>query len=119
MPSLMVVDNELNAARKLVRQLKEWGYPVVAQATSGIMAVLKARKIQMDAIIMDVELRSEMDGITAARSITKDRTIPILFLSTKPIDAYSERLDACGKYLYLDKNGDIDSVRESLENLLQ
>jgi CheY-like chemotaxis protein len=115
----MVVDNELNAARKLVRQLKEWGYPVVAQATSGTMAVMKARSIEMDAIIMDVELRSEMDGITAALSITKDRTIPIVFLGTKPIDYYSERLNACGKHLYLDKNGDTDTVRESLESLLQ
>jgi len=118
MTTLMVVDDELNMARKLVQRLKEWGYPVVAQATSGTMAVVKARSIEMDAIIMDVELRSEMDGITAARSITKDRDLPILFLGTKPIDAYSERLNACGKYLYLDKHGDIDTIRESLESLL-
>jgi len=118
MPTVMVVDNELNAARKLVQKLKEWGYPVVAQATSGTMAVLKARSIEMDAIIMDVELRSEMDGITAALSITKGRPVPILFLGTKPVDYYSERLGVCGKHLYLDKRGEIDSVRESLESLL-
>ena len=117
MLSLMVVDNELNAARKLIKQLKEWGYPVVAQASSGTMAILKARKIHMDAIIMDVELRSEMDGITAALSITKDRPVPIVFLGTKPMDYYSERLNACGKHWYLDKQGDINTVRESLESL--
>lgn len=119
MPAVMVVDDESNAVRKLVRQLKEWGYPVVAQATSGSMAVLKARSVDVDAIIMDVELRSEMDGITAARSITKDRHIPIVFLGTRPIDDYMERLHACGRYLYLDKQGDINVIRESLEKLLQ
>lgn len=118
MSTVMVVDDELNAARKLVQQLKGWGYPVAAQATSGTMAVMKARSIEIDAIIMDVELRSEMDGITAALSITKDRNIPIVFLGTKPVDEYSDRLSACGKYLYLEKNGDSETIRKSLESLL-
>lgn len=114
----MVVDDELNVARKLVQQLKEWGYLVVAQATSGTMAVLKARSMEIDAIVMDVELRSDMDGITAARSITKNRTVPIVFLGTKPIDEYIERLSGCEKYFYLEKHGDINTVKESLESLL-
>ena len=119
MSTVMVVDDELNVARKLVQQLKEWGYSVAAQATSGTMAVLKARSIEMDAIIMDVELRSNMDGIAAALSITKDHNIPIVFLGAKPIDEYSERLAGCGRYIYLEKHGEIDTVRESLERLLQ
>ncbi len=78
---ILVVEDEVIVARTIANQLTQLGYTVVGTASSGVAAIAKANSTQPDLVLMDVVLKGEMDGITAASQICNQRDIPIVFLT--------------------------------------
>lgn len=78
---ILVVEDEVIVARTIANQLTQLGYTVVGTASSGAAAIDKANSTQPDLVLMDVMLKGEMDGITAAIQICTQRDIPIVFLT--------------------------------------
>ena len=78
---LLIVDDE-EAIRKLVRKYAEFAGYEVAEAADGMEAVLKCRKESFDGIIMDI-MMPELDGFSACREIRKISSVPILLLSAR------------------------------------
>lgn len=78
---ILVVEDEIIVARTIANQLTQLGYTVVGTASSGEMAIEKANHTQPDLVLMDVMLKGDMDGITAASHICSQRDIPIVFLT--------------------------------------
>jgi len=78
---ILVVEDEVIVARTIANQLTQIGYTVVGTASSGVAAIAKANSTQPDLVLMDVVLKGEMDGITAASQICSQRDIPIVFLT--------------------------------------
>jgi len=78
---ILVVEDEVIVARTIANQLTQLGYTVVGTASSGVAAIAKANSTQPDLVLMDVVLKGEMDGITAASQICSQRDIPIVFLT--------------------------------------
>ncbi|MEI6106312.1 MAG: response regulator, partial [Opitutae bacterium] len=56
------------------------GYETVGRTAQGTQAVLLARELRPDLVLMDIKLEGEMDGIEAASSIHTEG-IPVVFLS--------------------------------------
>ncbi len=81
MARLLIVDDE-EAIRKLVRKYAEFGGHEVMEAADGMQAVLLCRKESFDAIIMDI-MMPELDGFSACREIRKTSNVPILLLSAR------------------------------------
>ena len=78
---LLIVDDE-EAIRKLVRKYAEFAGYEVAEAADGMEAVLLCRKEEFDCIIMDI-MMPELDGFSACREIRKTSDVPILLLSAR------------------------------------
>ncbi|PZV07454.1 MAG: hybrid sensor histidine kinase/response regulator [Leptolyngbya sp.] len=78
---ILVVEDEIIVARTITNQLTQLGYTVVGTASSGAAAIAKAASTQPDLVLMDVVLKGEMDGITAASQICSQQDIPIVFLT--------------------------------------
>ena len=78
---LLIVDDEENI-RKLVRKYAEFGGYDVAEAKDGMEAVAVCREQDFDAIIMDI-MMPELDGFSACREIRKHSDVPILLLSAR------------------------------------
>jgi PAS domain S-box-containing protein len=78
---ILVVEDEIVVARTIANQLTQLGYTVVGIASSGTAAVEKANSTQPDLVLMDVVLKGEMDGISAARQIGEQHNVPIVFLT--------------------------------------
>lgn len=78
---ILVVEDEVIVARTIASQLTQLGYVVVGTASSGAAAIDKANSTQPDLVLMDVVLKGEMDGITAASQICSQRDIPVVFLT--------------------------------------
>lgn len=76
---VLVVEDEWIVATDVRDCLEELGYPVVAIATSGEEAIIKARELQPDIVLMDIRLEGEMDGIQAAQQIWNELQIPIIY----------------------------------------
>jgi PAS domain S-box-containing protein len=81
---ILVVEDERLVALNLAEVLAGFGYRVTTVA-SGEAAIVAARDRSPDAILMDIRLAGEIDGVTAARRIREERDVPIVYLT-----AYSD-----------------------------
>lgn len=79
MENVLIVEDNGILAIELQRKLQDWGYNVPKIALSGKEAVIRANDKDTDLVIMDIALKGEIDGITAAREIENKSEIPILF----------------------------------------
>ena len=78
---IMVVEDEIIIAMDIVEDLKSLGYQVTEVVTSGEKAIQKAAEIKPDLILMDIILKGNIDGITAASEIYNNLKIPIVYLT--------------------------------------
>ena len=86
----------------LHRALTLAGYEVVKAVPDGEQAVLAARELAPDFLVMDINM-PRMSGIEAARQITLERPIPIIMLTAYSDQALVEEAIAAGACAYLVK----------------
>lgn len=99
---ILIADDEAIRLMALKRQLATLGMDVVAEATTGRQAVALARDTAPDLAILDIKM-PELDGIEAARAITRARPIPIILLTAYSDQGLIERAAAAGVFAYLVK----------------
>lgn len=85
-PRILVVEDEVIVALDIQRRLNKLGYTVVGTEVRGEDAIEAAERERPDLILMDIKLKGEMDGITAATRIHETLSTPVIFLT-----AFSDR----------------------------
>ena len=83
--NILIVEDENITAELLQALLHNMGYAVCGVTAYGEEAVTKASELRPDLILMDVMLRGEMTGTTAATRIQEAQNTPIVYLT-----AYSD-----------------------------
>ena len=78
---LMIVEDEAITAFEMKQNLTDMGYSVTSIVDSGEEAIEEARNALPDAVLMDIRLNGEMDGIEAAKIIRNNTGIPVVFLT--------------------------------------
>ncbi|AEG00778.1 EAL domain-containing protein [Methylomonas methanica] len=112
---IMIVEDEGIIAMDIRRQLEGFGYEVVATAFSGGQAITLANEYKPDLVMMDIVLKGDMDGISAAHAITESLRIPVIFLTAYSDPATLLRAKATGAYGYLIKPFRPDELHASIE----
>jgi response regulator NasT len=82
---VVIAEDEAIIRLDLKETLEEEGYEVVGETGRGDEAVDLVRDLEPDLVILDVKMPG-MDGLTAAREITRDRQAAVLILT-----AFSQR----------------------------
>jgi PAS domain S-box-containing protein len=89
--SILVVEDEAIIAEDLRSRLTKLGYAVIDTVATGNQAVAVATMVKPDLVLMDIQLRGEMNGIEAASQIRQVVDSPIIYLSShtdhKTVDA--------------------------------
>jgi CheY-like chemotaxis protein len=118
--TILVVD-DFDDTRLLLRTwLRKKGYHVV-EAENGNEAIAKAREIEPDLIIMDVEM-PELDGLSATRKIRelKDSAVlPIIAVSAYGADQFREQALAAGCNEYVSTPFEPDELEKLIHSLLE
>jgi CheY-like chemotaxis protein len=118
-PTILVVD-DFDDTRLLLRTwLRKKGYRVV-EAENGNEAVAKAREVEPDLIIMDVEM-PELDGLSATRKIreVKDSAVlPIIAVSAYGADQFREQALAAGCNEYVSTPFEPDELEKLIHSLI-
>ena len=78
---ILIVEDENIVALDIKLRLTELGYRIVGTVPTGEEAVKQALETEPDLILMDINLRGEMDGVEAACQIQKRNPVPIIFLT--------------------------------------
>jgi two-component system, sensor histidine kinase and response regulator len=116
---ILIVEDELIVARDLRDTLEDLGYKVVAMVASGEDAVTSARLLRPAAILMDIHLAGDIDGIEAAEQIRRERDIPILYLTAHSNDDALRRATATEPFAYIVKPFTAPELRCAIEVALR
>jgi putative two-component system response regulator len=100
---IMVVEDEWIVADQLCNNLKELGYMVCSTASTGDEAIRNVGEDRPDLILMDIVLKSKMDGIEAAERITSQLDIPVIYLTAYTNQEYIERAKQTKPFGYMVK----------------
>ena len=89
--TVLVVEDEAIIALAEKLALEDQGYRVVVAYSGEAALELTAGGVRFDLVLMDVTLGTGMDGVETARIILACREVPILFLSSLPLDEIRRR----------------------------
>lgn len=78
---IVIVEDEILIARELEVRLGDLGYEVAGIASSGREALELVEQTRPDLVLMDIVLKGEMDGITAATEIRRRYSLPVIFVT--------------------------------------
>ena len=78
---LVIVEDEMIIAEDISRTLQSSGYEVIDIVDTGKLAIEATEKHHPDLIIMDINLKGDMNGIKAAQIIRERFDIPMIYLT--------------------------------------
>lgn len=100
---ILIVEDENIVAWDIQESLEKLGYKVLARAASGKQALRIVATMKPDLVLMDIQLESEMSGLEAAREISINYGIPIVFLTAHADDRTLEQAAQTNPFGYLVK----------------
>lgn len=101
MTKILVVEDERIIALNLTENLESLGYAVVGIAASGEKAVEKATQLCPDLVLMDIQLKGNIDGIQAAEKIWETLSIPVIFVTGHSDQSTLERATITAPFGYI------------------
>ena len=99
---LLVEDDEIIAF--LHRHfIEKCGFATLETVDNGLDAIEDVKKYNPDAVLMDIRINGEMDGIETAHKIREISSAPIIFLTGNSDENTQERAKMSGQIGYLVK----------------
>lgn len=100
---ILIVEDNAIIAMETIERLKRLGYLISGVAATGPDAISLAGSARPDLILMDINLKGEMDGIEAAREILAKNPVPLIYLTAYSDEETLKRAMASQPFKYLVK----------------
>ncbi|HKK48286.1 MAG TPA: response regulator, partial [Alkalispirochaeta sp.] len=98
---ILIVEDESIVALDLEHRLNSMGFHVVGRAGTGMAALDMVERTPPQVVLMDIQLRGDMDGISTADRIEETHDIPVIFLTAFSDPESLERAKRANAYGYL------------------
>jgi len=115
---ILIVEDEAIIAADLQRRLSRMGCEVVGMAASGEDAVRLATTLKPELILMDINLRGEMDGTQAAQQLRTQLQLPVVYLTASSGTSVVKRAKLTDAFGYLLKPIDERLLQITIEMAL-
>ena len=115
MSKILIVDDEAIIILQLEKRLSSMGYTIAGMAASGEDAVEMARHAQPDLVLMDIVMPGKMDGIEAAKIISGELDIPVVFVTSYADDNIIEKAKSVRPYGYIVKPFNELEIKAAIE----
>ncbi|MEG4286547.1 response regulator [Microcoleus sp. A006_D1] len=112
---ILVVEDEVIVAEDIAGRLKKLGYAVTATVASGEEAIEKVAENKPDLVLMDIVLKGEMDGVTAAEKIRTRVDVPTVFLTAYADHKTLQRAKLTDPFGYIIKPFQQNDLRVAIE----
>ena len=114
---ILIVEDEESQAGKLRNDLTELGYSVCGTAQSGKEALALFYGKEPDLVILDINLKGEMDGIEVGMRITEDKLCrkPVIFITVDNTLETFHKAKIAQPFAYLLKPYDRFTLQHQME----
>lgn len=115
---ILVVEDESIVALDIERGLKRIGYGIAGIVDNGRDAIRLAGETRPDLVLMDIQIKGDMDGIDTAQEIHRRFNIPVIFLTAYSDEATLQRAKLTEPFGYLLKPFEETELRTAIEVVL-
>jgi signal transduction histidine kinase len=98
---IIIVEDEAIIALESKNYLESLGYEVLAIFNSGKKTIMGLKKLQPNLILMDINLKGDLDGIETVKKIQTTHQIPVVYLTAYCDDVLLERAKNTRPYGYV------------------
>lgn len=112
---IMIVEDEVVVSADLEAKLVHMGYEIVAVVRYGEEVLAVAGENRPDLVLMDINLKGEMDGVEAAKQVKEELGVPVIYLTAFADQKTLDRVKATTPYAYLKKPVNLTDLRISIE----
>ncbi len=100
---ILIVEDEMIIAANISLQLSALGYEVTGILPRGEEALEHVKQNKPDIILMDIQLKGELDGIETVRLIHLEHSIPVIYLTANADDAHFAKAKDTHPYAFISK----------------
>ena len=118
-PAVLIVEDETIVALDLRGRVEGLGYRVVGGEVTGAAALSSAAALRPDIVLMDIRLRGDLDGISAADELRRTSDCAVIFITAYADEATLARASAVVPYGYLLKPFDDRALSVIMRATLQ
>jgi CheY-like chemotaxis protein len=119
MAIILVVEDEPIVGMQLQESLESMGHRVPAVIDSGDEVLAAVLSHKPDLILMDIKLRSFIDGVDAASRLKLVYDVPVIYLTAYPSKGSQDRAMSTNPAAYLVKPINDKTLREQIELALR
>ncbi|MCW9708634.1 response regulator [Fodinibius salsisoli] len=114
---VLIVEDDMIISMVLEQMIEKVGYHVLDKATTGKKAIELALKLSPDIILMDIQLKGEIDGISAMQEIRKSSTVPVIYITGNSDQYYRSRAKKTNYIDYLVKPIQMEDLKASIRKV--
>lgn len=115
---ILIVEDEAIVALDLASKLTRLGYEVVDTTGFGEEAVALARDLKPNAVLMDMQLAGDMDGIAAAKQVRQVCQAAVIFLTAHSEPGVVERAKLTAPAGFISKPFEVRDLESALEQAI-
>lgn len=78
---VLIVEDDMIISMVLERMIKKLGHEVVDKVITGRGAIDSAFELKPDLILMDIQLKDDIDGISAMQKIREESDVPVIYIT--------------------------------------
>ena len=100
---ILIVEDEMIIGANISLQLTKLGYEVTGIVTRGEEALSHVRQHKPDIVLMDIQLKGNLDGIETVQSMHKEIDIPVIYLTANSDQEHFNRAKSTNPYAFISK----------------
>ena len=111
---IIIAEDDTVIRMDLKEELQRQGYLVIGDVGDGQSAVNLTRELRPDLVVMDIRM-PEMDGITAAEILTREKLAPVVLLTAFSDEELIQRAREAGVIHYVTKPWRSSDLKPAIE----
>jgi DNA-binding LytR/AlgR family response regulator len=100
---ILIVEDEMIIGANISLQLSKLGYEVTGIVSRGEEAINHVKQNRPDIVLMDIQLKGELDGIDTVIRMQQQMDLPIIYLTANTDENNFERAKSTNPYAFISK----------------
>jgi CheY-like chemotaxis protein len=111
---VLIVEDDMIISMVLEQMVEKLGLHVIDKTTRSQKAIELVLELSPDIVLMDVQLKDDMDGISTMQEIRKSSAVPVIYVTGNSDPYYRSRAKKTNYVDYLVKPIQVDDLKASI-----